>query len=50
VKILLCETIIVANSKEVKTGPNLADSSEEGCGSKRAVLPMMLMMIMMMVT
>jgi hypothetical protein len=28
-------------SKEVKTGCNLAESSKEGCGSERAVLPMM---------
>jgi hypothetical protein len=33
----------------VKTGCNLAKSSEEGCGSKRAVLPIMMMMMMMMV-
>jgi hypothetical protein len=31
--------------KEVKTGCNLAESSKEGCGSKRAVLPMMMMMM-----
>jgi hypothetical protein len=30
-------------SKEVKTGSNLAESSKEGYGSKRDVLPMMMM-------
>jgi hypothetical protein len=30
---------IVANSKEVKTRSNLAESSKEGYGSKTAVLP-----------
>jgi hypothetical protein len=37
-----------AKPKEVKTGCNLAESSTEGHGSKRAVLPVMTMMIMMM--
>jgi hypothetical protein len=32
---LLCEKILVAKSKEVKTVHNLAESSKEGCGSKR---------------
>jgi hypothetical protein len=32
----------------VKTGCNLAESSKEGYGSKRAILPMMMMMMMMM--
>jgi hypothetical protein len=45
VTILNCKTIIVANSKEVKTGSNLAESSEEGHGLKRTVLPMMLMAV-----
>jgi hypothetical protein len=41
---LLCKKIhIFTKSKEVKTGYNLAESSKEGCGSKRAVLPMMMM-------
>jgi hypothetical protein len=31
----------------VKTGRNLAESSKEGHGSKRAVLPLMMMMMMM---
>jgi hypothetical protein len=35
--------IIVAKSKEVIAGLNLAGYSKEGCGSKRAVLPMMMM-------
>jgi hypothetical protein len=38
---------IVAKSKEVKTGCNMAQSSKEDCGSKRAVLPMLIMMAMM---
>jgi hypothetical protein len=32
-------------SEEVKTGYNLAESSKEGYGSKRAVLPMIIIMI-----
>jgi hypothetical protein len=39
---LLIKKIIVTNSKEVKTGCNLAESSKEGYGSKRAVLPMII--------
>jgi hypothetical protein len=34
---------IVAKFKEVKTGSNLSKSSKGGCGSNRAVLPMMMM-------
>jgi hypothetical protein len=45
---LLREKIIVAISKEVKTGLNMAESCKEGYGSKRAVLPMMLMTTMML--
>jgi hypothetical protein len=45
---LLCKRITVAKSKEVKTGCNLAESSKEACGSKMAVLPVMVMMMMMM--
>jgi hypothetical protein len=42
---LLCEKkIIVAKSKEVKTGSNLSESSKEGYGSKTAVLPEVVMM------
>jgi hypothetical protein len=34
--------IILAKSKEVKTGCNLAESSKEGYGSKRVVWSMMM--------
>jgi hypothetical protein len=37
---LLCKKIIVAKSKEVKTGCNLAETSKEG--SESAVLSMMM--------
>jgi hypothetical protein len=30
-----CEKLPVVEFKGVKTGPNLAESSKEGCGSKR---------------
>jgi hypothetical protein len=40
---LTLEKIIVAKSKEVKTGCNLAESSKKG--SKRAALPMMIIMV-----
>jgi hypothetical protein len=43
---LLCKNIIVAQSKEVKTGSNLAESSKEGYGSERTDLPLMMMMMM----
>jgi hypothetical protein len=43
-----CKKIIIAKSKDVKTGSNLAGSSKEGYGSKRGVLSMMMMMMMMM--
>jgi hypothetical protein len=33
----------VAKSKEAKTGSNLVESSKEDYGSKRAVLPMIMM-------
>jgi hypothetical protein len=39
---LFHKEIIVEKSKEVKTGCNLADSSKEGYGPKRVVLPMMM--------
>jgi hypothetical protein len=42
---LLCKKIIVAKSKEVKPGCNLAESSKEGYGSKRAVFSMMMIYI-----
>jgi hypothetical protein len=46
---LLYKQIAVEKSKEVKTACNLAEPSEEGCGSKRTnVLPAMMMMIMVM--
>jgi hypothetical protein len=32
---LLCKTIIVAKSREVKIGCNLAGSSKEDCGLKK---------------
>jgi hypothetical protein len=38
---------IVARSKKVKTGSNLAESSKEGNGSKRAILPMMMMTVVL---
>jgi hypothetical protein len=41
---LLCKNkYIVAKSKEVKSGCNMTESSKEGYGSKRAVLPTMMM-------
>jgi hypothetical protein len=43
---LTLHKIIVTKSKEVKTGYNLTDSSKEGCGSKRDVLSMMVMIMM----
>jgi hypothetical protein len=39
---------IVAKSGEVKTGCNLAESCNEGYGSKRADLPMTIMMMIVM--
>jgi hypothetical protein len=42
---LFCERIIVAKSNEEKTASNLAESSKVGDGSKKAVLPMMVMNI-----
>jgi hypothetical protein len=47
--ILLCKRITVAKSKEVKTGYRRAESSKEGCGSKRTGLPMMMVVMMMMI-
>jgi hypothetical protein len=46
---LLCKRITVAKSREVNTGWNLAESSNEDYGSKRAVLPMMMMMMTMII-
>jgi hypothetical protein len=45
---LLCKKITVAKSKEVKIGSNLAESSKEGYGSKRDVLPMVMLIKMAM--
>jgi hypothetical protein len=42
--------IIVAKSKEVKTGCNLAGSSKEACSMRRAVLPTEMMVMMMMMS
>jgi hypothetical protein len=39
---LLCYKIVVAKSKEVKTGCNLSESNKEGYGSKKAVLPVVM--------
>jgi hypothetical protein len=41
-KTLLCKKITVAKSKEVNTGRYLAKPSKESYGSKRAALPMMM--------
>jgi sensor domain CHASE-containing protein len=41
---LLCKKMTVVKSK-VKSRSNLAESSKEGYGSNRAVLPMMVMMV-----
>jgi hypothetical protein len=38
------ERIVVAKSREVKSGSNEAGFSKEGCGSKRASLPMMMIL------
>jgi hypothetical protein len=46
---MLCTIITVAKSKEMKTGSNLAECSKECYGSKRAVLPMLVMTMMMMI-
>jgi hypothetical protein len=42
---LLCKKNIVTKPKEMKAGWNLAKSSKEGDGSKRAVLQIMMMMM-----
>jgi hypothetical protein len=44
---LLKKKYIVPKSKEMKTKSNLAGYSKEVCGSKRAVLPMLLLLMMM---
>jgi hypothetical protein len=43
---LMCKQIIVAASKELKTGCNLVESSKRDCGSKRIPSQMMMMMTM----
>jgi hypothetical protein len=45
---LPCKKFIVAKSKEVKTGSNLAESYKEGYGSKRAVLPVVMVVVVVM--
>jgi hypothetical protein len=40
--VALLKKNIVAKSKDVKTGSNMAESCKEGCGSKRAALPIMM--------
>jgi hypothetical protein len=40
--ILLSRKIVVTKSREVKTGCNLAETSKAGYGSKRVILPMMM--------
>jgi hypothetical protein len=42
---LFGKRVIVVKSKEVETGCTLAEYSKEGYRSKRAVLPMLMMMI-----
>jgi hypothetical protein len=41
----LCKNLLLQNPKNIKTGSNLAESSKEGYGSKKTVLPMMTMMM-----
>jgi hypothetical protein len=45
---LLCKKIIVSKSKEVKPGCNQAESSNEDCGPKMAVLPIIMIMMMIL--
>jgi hypothetical protein len=52
--IFLCKKTVVAKSKEVKAGwsdsqewINLTESSKESQGAKRAILPVIMMMMMM---
>jgi hypothetical protein len=37
--ILLCEKFVVSESKDAKTGSNLAESSKQGYNLRRAILP-----------
>jgi hypothetical protein len=43
---LLCKNNDCAKWKEAKTGSNLAESYKQGYGSKSALLPMMMNIIM----
>jgi Na+/glutamate symporter len=43
---LLCKIIFVCKFKIVTSGWNVAESSIEGCGSKRGVLPVVMTMVM----
>lgn len=47
VKNMLFKKISIVKCKEVKTGCSLAESSKEGYGSKRVVLPMMMVVLYM---
>jgi hypothetical protein len=40
---LFCKRITVVKAKEVKTGSNLPKFSKEGCDSRSAVLPLVMM-------
>jgi hypothetical protein len=42
---LFIKRTVVTKPKEVEPGSNLAGFSKEGCGSKRVVLSMMMMMM-----
>jgi hypothetical protein len=44
--ILICKKVTVAKSEEMKTECRLAESCKEGYGSKRDVLPMIMIMMM----
>jgi hypothetical protein len=46
-KALALKKKIIAKSKEVKNRYNLAESSKEGSGSKKTVLPIIMMIMMM---
>jgi hypothetical protein len=45
---LVCEKIVFAESKEVKTGSHLEEFLKESCGSKMDAWLMIMMMMMMM--
>jgi hypothetical protein len=46
---LFCRKIIVAKSKEVNPGCNLAQFSTENCVSEGAIVPLMMMVVVVMV-